>query len=421
MEDTPVQHVSRKTLEHYVPEAGRRVNLWSLKLTPQDFFEEVQQTALKVTKAYLEAGMEMARDRLIGAEAHARSEVREDYRNGFYVRKRFQTAIGRIQGLRVPRCRKRSLVRAMAAQLARTEGAFEAQVVEMFLRGLSVRSIGPLLDGLLGLPVSPSQVSKLARRCDAQVRQYHQKPLEDRYEYLFFDGIHLKRRSTPSLFRRTGPARRRVVLVCYGVTRAGARELIGFRLEASEGEAGWRRFLGGLRRRGLTGACVRLVITDGGQGLINALDDFYPESPRQRCWFHKISNVLSHVRKAHQARCLQGLRHVYAAPNRTRAQAAFQSWARQWAKVEPAAVRCVERDLDALLAFYALPKAHHKMLRTTNAIERCFREVRRRTRAIGCFVNDESLERMLFGLFRFLNQRRAQKPLAVFPASRSVA
>lgn len=416
-----MRHVTRKTLEHYVPEEGRGVNLWSLTLTPEEFFEDVQKASLKVVKAYLESGMERERDRLIGADWHARSGGREDYRNGFYIRKQFRTVIGRIQGLRIPRCRKRSLIQEMEAQLKRTEGAFEAQVVEMFLRGLSVRSIGPLLDGLLGLPVSPGQVSKLARRCDAQVRQYHEKPLEDRYEYLFFDGIHLKRRSAPRIFRKMGQARCRVVLVCYGVTRTGIKELIGFRLEASEGEAGWRRLLGGLRRRGLTGASVRLVVTDGGKGLINALDDFYPESHRQRCWFHKMSNVLSKVRKPHQTRCLKGLRRVYDAPNRTAAEAAFAAWAREWTPQEPSAVRCVEKDLDALLAFYAMPKAHHKMVRTTNAIERCFREVRRRTRAIGCFVNDASLERMVFGLFRFLNERRAGKPSAEFHASRSVA
>ncbi len=421
LEDTPVQHAVKRSLEHYVPQEGRKVNLWGLVVKPEEFFEDVQRASLRVAKSFLEAGLEQQRDALVGVERHGRREERADYRNGFYLRKSFQTAIGRIEGLKIPRCRKRSLVRALKDQLKRTRGAFEEKVVEMFLKGLSVRSIGPLLDGLLGLPVSPGQVSRLARRWDKQVEQFHGRPLEDRYRYLFFDGIHLKRRSAPRLFQRMAQARHKVVLVCYGITTEGVKELIGFRLESSESEAAWRRLLGSLRRRGLHGAPLRMILTDGGKGLLNALDDFYPESARQRCWFHKMSNVLSKVGKAHQPRCLQALRKVYTATSRAGAEAAFAAWALQWTDQEPSAVRCVEADLESLLSFYSMPKAHWKMLRTTNAIERCFREVRRRTRSIGCFVNDPSLERMIYGLFRFLNEKRARKACKEFTLAAEAA
>jgi transposase-like protein len=421
MEDTPVQHVSRKMLEHYVPEEGHKVNLWSLTVSPEEFFEDVQRASLKVVKACLEFGLEQKRDVLVGADRHARQEQRADYRNGFYQRKSFRTAIGRIEGLRIPRCRKRSLVKALEDQLERTKGAFEEKVVEMFLKGLSVRAIGPLLDGLLGLPVSPGQVSRLARRWDHRVAQFHNGPLEDHYRYLFFDGIHLKRRSSGRLFQSPPQARHRVALVCYGITRQGRKELIGYRLENSESEQGWRRFLGGLRRRGLAGTSVAMVVTDGGKGLLNALDDFYPDSSRQRCWFHKTSNVLTKLRKAHQSACLKGLRKIYCAKSRPEAETLYAAWAQEWKDRESSAVRCIETDLESLLAFFSMPRAHWRMLRTTNAIERCFREVRRRTRSIGCFVNDASLERMIYGLFRFLNERRAGKPCSEFKAALSAA
>lgn len=409
MEDTPVQHVLRKTLEHYVPQEGRKVNLWGLVPTAQEFFDDIRGASLKVAKAFLEAGMEQRRDALVGADWHARDLGRGDYRNGFYLRKGFQTAIGRIEGLKIPRCRRLSMAQAMEEQLKRTKGAFEQKVVEMFLKGLSVRSIGPILDGLLGWSLSPGQVSRLAGQWDHLVEQFHQRTLEDRYAYLFFDGIHLKRRSAPRLFRTMSQARHKVVLVCYGITTEGIKELIGYRLENSENETGWRRLLGSLRRRGLLGEPLKMIITDGGKGLLNALDDFYPESLRQRCWFHKMSNVLSKLRKANQKPCLRGLRKVYTAASRAGAEAAFAAWALEWKDKEPAAVRCVEADLESLLSFYSMPKPQWKMLRTTNAIERCFREVRRRTRSIGCFVNDASLNRMTYGLFRFMNEKRAGK------------
>jgi transposase-like protein len=416
LEDTPVRQVLSKTLEHYVPEEGRKVNLWELAFRPEDFFEDVQTASLRVVKKAFEIGLERERDATVGAARHARTGERTDWRNGYYLCKSFQTAIGRIEALKMPRCRKQSLANGLREQLRRTKGAFESKVVEMFLKGLSVRSIGPILDGLLGLPISPGQVSRLARQCDHQVHAFHARPLEDRYVYLFFDGIQLKRRSAPRLFRRMAQARQKVVLVAYGITTEGVKELIGYRLEASESEAAWRRLLGSLRRRGLVGEKLRLIVTDGGRGLLNALEDFYPESSRQRCWFHKLSNVLTKLRKAHRAACLRGLRKVYAAPGRSEAEAAYLGWANDWKSREPSAVRCVESDLESLLGFYAMPKAHWKMLRTTNAIERCFREVRRRTRSIGCFVNDPSLERMIYGLFRFLNEKRAAKPCAEFRA-----
>ena len=417
LEETPLRHVRISDVEYYVPSAGRKINLWSLVPTPEEFLDDVQKASLKVAKGFLEAALESKRDELVGADSHERASLRGDYRNGFYERKRFDTAIGRIEGLRVPRCRKLSLMRRLKDQMKRTRGAFEKQVVEMFLKGLSVRNIGPIMDGLLGLPVSSGQVSRLAAKCDKLVEEFHNRPLEDRYEYLFFDGIHLKRRSPERLFRNSCERRRKVVLVCYGIRSDGVKELIGFRLENSEAEAGWRRFLGSLHRRGLKGDSVKLVISDGGSGLISALDDFYPETKRQRCWFHKMSNVLAKVLKSNSRECLAGLRKVYSAKNRREAEQSYQLWAKRWRDDEPAAVRCVEKDLENLLSFYEMPKAHWKMLRTTNAIERCFREVRRRTRSIGCFVNDRSLERMIYGLFRFLNEKRTGKACAEFKAS----
>jgi len=400
--------------EYYVPCEGRKVNLWSLMPSPEEFFEDVRGCALKAVKASLEMALEARRDGMIGADRHERGEGRSDWRNGYYERKSFQTAIGRIEQMRIPRCRKRSLVRELEAQLKRTKGAYEEKVVEMFLKGLSARSIGPILDGLIELPISAGQVSRLARECDHQVRAFHQRPLKDEYAYLFLDGIHLKRRSIPRLFKKLSERRRRVVLVAYGITRKGVKELIGYRLEDSEGEAGWRRLLGSLVRRGLMGQALQLVVTDGGKGLLAALDDFYPECPRQRCWFHKMSNVQTKLRKSNREACLGGLRKVYGASSRAAAEQAYQAWAHAWVEREPEAVRCVERDLESLLAFFHLPKRHWKMLRTTNAIERCFREVRRRTRSIGCFVNDPSLERMIYGLFRFMNDRRAGHACAEF-------
>jgi len=401
----------------YYYEEGRRVNLWNFVVDPEDFFKDTQQASLKIIKPAMEMALESMRDEVVGAGWHCRDKERRDYRNGYYLRKRFETAIGTINGLRVPRCRKRRLVKDLRILMKQAQGALERKVVEMFLKGVSTRNVGELLDGLVGVSVSAGRVSALTRRLDAEVSRFHRRPLRDGYVYLFLDAIFLKSRNVPNLFRKMSDARRRVVLAAYGVTEEGEKELIDFRLEASENGAGWRRLLGSLWRRGLEGENLRVVITDGGKGVISAVEDFYPDVKHQRCWFHKMSNVLSKVRKRNQDACLKGLRKVYKARSRRAAERAYASWARRWKRTEEKAVRCVEKDLEVLLTFYDLPRPHWKMIRTTNAIERCFREVRRRTRTIGCFINNASIERIVYGLFRFMNGKRAGQICREFKAA----
>jgi putative transposase len=401
----------------YYHDGARKVKLWAMMVDPEEFFGNVQQSSLQMSREVLEAWMADIRDDRVVAAAHERSLDREDYRNGYYVRKGFETAIGVIENLRVPRCRKRKIIDEVRATMERAKGAVERKVVDMFLKGVSTREVGGLLEGLIGVSMSAAKVSRLTQRLDEEVRRYHRSPLEDRYRYLFFDGIYLKSRTVPRMFKNMPQARRRVVLAAYGVTWNGVKELIAFRLESSEAKDGWRRFFLGLQQRGLTGEKAQLVVTDGGKGLIEAVADCFPQALHQRCWFHKLSNVMAKVRVKNRKACLMGLRAVYDAPSRAAAEKAYARWAKRWCREEPDAVRCVERDLDALLVFYGVPPAHRKMVRTTNAIERCFREVRRRTRSIGCFINDASVERILYGLFRFMNQRRAGKVCKEFKAA----
>lgn len=395
-------------VEYYYDADGRKVNLWSV-MQPEAFFEDVQGASLCLLKEVLQGGLLAMRDRTIGAEPYERTDDRRDHRNGFYVRKRFPTAIGVIEDFRVPRCRNRKLATELKEILLRARGAVEDKVVEMYLKGVSTRNVGELLDGLVGVSVSAGQVSRLAKRLDGRVKRFHDRPLEDRYAYLLLDGVHLKSRELVRLFGGRGGSRFRVALTAYGITHEGIKELIDFRLERTESEKTWNRFLSHLHVRGLTGRRLRLIVTDGGKGLGAAVDLVYPFVDHQRCWFHKMANVFTKVRKANASACMTGLAKVYKAASRSKALRAFNVWARRWRKSEPKAVECVRKDLDNLLAFFKAPVAHRQMVRTTNAIERCFREVRRRTRSIGCFLDQDSIERLLFGLFDFMNQKRANK------------
>jgi putative transposase len=177
--------------------------------------------------------------------------------------------------------------------------------------------------------------------------------------------------------------------------------------------AAWEAFLEQLRERGLRGDSLELVTTDGAPGLHAALDVVYPYVPRQACWAHKLRNVANHLKRAQREACLAGARRIYEAPTRRAATHAYWEWARRWREEAPGAVACLERDLDPLLAHFAVPAPWRVKVRTTNAIERCFREVRRRTRPMSCFTNDASCERIIYAVLSHLNQSWEGRPLPI--------
>ncbi len=165
-----------------------------------------------------------------------------------------------------------------------------------------------------------------------------------------------------------------------------------FRLAQGESAAEWERFLDDLYKRGLTGKGLELICADGGKGLIAALPMVYDKIPIQRCWAHKIRNILNKVRKADQPAVKAGLRAVMNAHTAPRARSAARRFTERWGEAYPAAVACLRDDLDDLLACFRYKSLdERRAVRTTNAIERRFREVRRRTRPIGVFQDKTSM------------------------------
>jgi putative transposase len=397
-------------------------SLWSLVKDPEEFWGDLSRHGRQLLKTLLEGTLEVWRDQWVEVPWHRPAQVRKTSRNGYYPRKRWATSLGPLENVRVPRCRDPGLTRHMFQRLARHDAALSQSAVDLLLAGVSTRRVGELLDQILDLPISAGQVSRLAKRLDADVRAYHLRPLADRYRYWLLDGIHLKARGTPRLFE-TGlrRSRKRVLLVALGVTVDGHKEVVDFRVANGETTRAWEGFLQGLYRRGLEGQPLQLITTDGGGGVQAAVELVYPHVPRQRCWFHKMQNVAQRVRRRDRQAVLHGLRAVYSAPTRRAALAAYTAWGRRWQARYPEAVRCVERDLAELLAVFDLPPEHRRMVRTTNPIERTFREVRRRTRSIGTFVNDASIERIVFGLVAYFNRKYAARVCPAFRKKRQVA
>lgn len=373
----------------------------------ESFWGDFQGQTRQVLKRLLEADAEQRMAEYLGLRWHERAnpEERVDYRNGFYERD-YVTPLGVLR-LRIPRSRQRSFLPRWITPLQRRAPEVAELIRQAFLRGISTRQVGRVVATLTGETVSAQTVSKLTRVLDRAVEAFHQRRLPDDWAYLVLDGVWLKVR------RAFGP-QRVLLLVAYGIRGNGQRELLAFTRAKGESQAGWEGLLNDLFQRGLRGRNLQLVITDGCPGLARALETVYPRVRHQRCWVHKMRNILEKVKRRDEKQVKTEAQKIYLASNLASAKRAFERFRFHWRSRYPTMVRQLERDLPELLQVFAFPRPLWRKLRTTNVIERCFVEVRRRTRPMVVFTNVASVDRIIYAIFSRFNHDWKDHTLELF-------
>jgi len=379
-------------------------DLWKGVKDPDTLWGDMSQHTIRAVKLLLENRMHDELVDYLNAGRYARHYARWGYRNGVYKR-RLITTWGTIPNLRIPRARQRGFRPSVLAHYQQRTAQVDALVRSVFIGGLSTRQVGPVLAPLLHDTISATTVSKITQALDHAVAAFHARRLEDRYAYLLLDAVSM-RVKTPDGHRR------RLVLVAYGITPTGTRELIDYRIARYEGQSVWEGFLANLACRGLTGTALHLITTDGQRGLHAALQTIYPHVPRQTCWVHVLRNVAQRLRVRDRDVCLALARRIYLARHRPAAERALQQWREAWRRTAPQAVAALLRDWEALLAFYTVPPSAWRRVRTTNAIERAFREIRRRTRPMTCFTNIPSCDRIIYAVVHAFNLRESGRPVS---------
>lgn len=379
---------------------------WSEVRDEEHLWGDLRPDLLAAVRTVLETTMESELWDQLRADRYERTAARRSYRNGYYQRG-LVTELGLIDELRVPRARAFAYQPSFLTRAARRTSVVEAVLRRAFLRGLSTRETAGLAETLTGVRLSAAAVSRLARTLDAQVAAFHRRAITAAPRYLLVDGLWVSVRTSTR-------AQRRVVLAAYGIDEHGRRELLDYRQATSESSAAWTSFLTSLVSRGLDPDAVRLVTADGAGGIAAAVAEVFPAAALQRCWTHRIRNLLEAIPMAERKSCLAGLRAIYRAHTRRAAVAAYWRWATRWRPRHPVLVRRLEADLDELLAVFALPEAIRRHVRSTNLIERAFRELRRRLRPIGALPDRRSADRILYGQVLRLNDLLANRPLATF-------
>jgi len=239
-------------------------------------------------KRLIEETLDAERSEWICVRPYERSSERLDQRNGYW--KRWITLKdGRLE-IKMPRLRRGGYESQIIPRYQQRVQEVDEALKKIFLYGASTRLTGEALKPILGESVSAQTISNIAKSLDEEVKIYHDRKIEDKYLYLFLEGIVLK--------TKTGfGSKKKVILVAYGIKTDGKREIIDFMVTKHESEKRWEGFLSRLYNRGLTGEVLGLIVTDGNAGLENAVDNIYSHVKRQRCWAHKLRNVANNLKK----------------------------------------------------------------------------------------------------------------------------
>jgi transposase-like protein len=381
---------------------------------PEEFWTDANVYLRKLTKSLIEDTLDEEMIQYMQTQPYQRTgkSNRLDYRNGHYYRN-LDTTLGPVEQIAVPRSRRGLFRTSVFERYQRRQEAVNTAVCNVFLRGISTRDVSEALKPLLGTTLSASAVSRITKRLDPLVKEFHRRKLLDEYQFLFLDGITISVKGSLK-------AKKILILVAYGITIFGKKELIAFRIANAESTSACESFLNDLFRRGLEGKNLKMVITDGSKGFIAAIDLVYPHALHQRCWVHKLRNATKYLKKADIKAFKLDARSIYNAATHREAVAAFKHLRKRWQRSSPEAVACLERNMDELLIFLTMPiKEQYRIfirrqIRTTNIIERSFREVRRRTRPMGCFTNYDSVSRIIYAIFNRLNSKWQEKPLKQF-------
>ncbi len=215
----------------------------------------------------------------------------------------------------------------------------------LYLRGLSMGDFQEALAALLGKDapnLSPSVIARLRDEWQAEYTRWQRRDLSARhYVYVWADGVYLQARMEPQA---------ECMLVLIGATPEGKKELLGFQVGVRESAQSWRELLISLKARGLAIA-PELATGDGALGFWKALEESFPTTQHQRCWAHKVSNVLNKLPKSVQPTAKQDLREIWQAPDRATAETAIATFAEKYAAKYEKAVACLVKDRDALVTF----------------------------------------------------------------------
>ncbi len=317
-------------------------------------------------------------------------------RNGYLPEREILTGVGPVP-VKVPKVRSRGeepvvFRSSLVPPYVRKARRVEAALPWLYLKGIATGQMQEALEVLVGPEaqgLSASVIGRLKREWEAEYAAWCRRDMRrDRWVYWWVDGIYSGLRAE---------SQKLCALVVIGANERGEKHFLAIEDGVRESTQSWREVLLDLKKRGLE-VPPKLAVGDGALGFWSALSEVYPGSRQQRCWVHKTANVLNYLPKAVQPKAKKALQEIWMAEDRASAEKAFEHFVQTYQARYPKAVACLEKDREALLAFYDFPAEHWVHIRTTNPIESTFATIRHRTdRARGC-VSRNTMLAMIYKL-----------------------
>jgi len=346
----------------------------------QDFRHHMRNLAVSAMRVLIEAVMREELEQCLGAEWGECTPERTGYRNGSYTRD-LVTKAGRIEDLSVPRDREGQFHTQVFERYGRYEPEVAEALTEMFVSGTSTHKVGNVAEKLMGVAPSASAVSRLNQTLTEQYEAWRERPLFAHYRILYLDGIHFT-------VRHGGKTDSIIILTALGVDLEGNKDVLALRACAEEDKDGWSCLVQDLRTRGATQ--MDLIVTDGHEGLLAAVSALFSATPRQRCVVHKQRNVLNAIPHRERKEVSTELAGIFKQEKKEDALLNLAAFQAKYQKRYPEAIRSLCEDEEHLLTFYAFPPVMHRYIRSTNAIESFFSNVRQRTDQIDAFTTETS-------------------------------
>ena len=369
---------------------------------PESFDDPLTEIARDGARRMLAAALRAEADAFVAQHAEdvlpdGRQRV---VRHGYGPERSIQTGIGALD-VRRPKVRDRAagqdedkirFTSGILPKWARRSRSLDALLPVLYLRGISTGDFQEALAAILGKDapnLSPSVISRLAGEWQQEYDRWQRRDLSARrYVYIWADGVYLQARMEPQA---------ECILVILGATPEGKKEVVGFQVGVRESAQSWRELLIDIKARGLA-VPPEVAVGDGAMGFWKALDEVFPGTRHQRCWVHKIANVLNKFPKSMQPTVKADLREIWQADTRVAAETAMDTFSAKYGAKYEKAVTCLTKDKEALLTFYDFPGDHWDHLRTGNPVESVFATVRHRTARTKGALSQKTAKLMVFKL-----------------------
>lgn len=383
--------------------------------------EQIRQQVVTLVKKILEAAL------VEEVKADLANWVGPRPRRSGYFSRITDTRYGRIHDLRVPKLRwgNREREWQILRRYQRARPGLLDWLAYVYVMGLSLRDLQEALYLLMGSVLSRNAVNSVTLQAHEWLTSYQETPLTVTPEILMVDGVWVDIQYTQEEYkidpaghrRQCRQAEERVILTVMGIYPDGSKSILHFEVAEAEEQAQWETLFAHLIARGLDPARVSLIVSDGAKGLSAAMRQYFPQARQQRCITHKVRGMQRYLqyedlpeappevttgqlRQQRWHKLKTDAYAIYDAPSREEAEQRLADFKAKWQMREPKAVHAFAWGFKATLNFYDFPKHLHPLIRTTNPLERLFREFRTKADEIGAFPNENSCLTLFFLVVR---------------------